>query len=204
MSPGSPTASRGHKPGAAPSRHSPTADQSIAAVDEPCALPPHTLPTCLPLRRARPQSPCPARTRATTAPVHGLCACRTRCCSTRLHRRRRRRERLWLRCDHRSPRNRAQCPCRDVGCRRFGRRKRNAVAVGTTAVPFAVLDIESGAGGDELLDHGRVAVCRGPDERSGPAEKSRQLSVLIAQSQSTRNKGRTLCCSGHRVRRRRR
>jgi hypothetical protein len=163
---------RGHKLGAAPSRHSPTADQSIAALDEPYALPPHTLPTCLPHRRARPQSPCPARTRATTTPMHSLCACRTRCCWTRLHRRRRRRAQKWLRCDHRSPRNRAPCPCRDVGCRRFGRRKRNADAVGTTAVPFVVLDIESSAGGDELLDHGRAAPRRSQDERSDPAKKS--------------------------------
>ena len=162
---------RGHKLGAAPSRHSPTADQSIAALDEPCALPPRTLPTCLPHRRARPQSPCPARTRATTTPMHSLCACRTRCCWTRLHRRRRRRAQIWLRCDHRSPRNRAPCPCRDVGWR-FGRRKRNADAVGTTALPFVVLDVESGAGGDELLDHRRVALRRGPDERGVPDEKS--------------------------------
>ena len=45
-------------------------------------------------------------------------------------------------------------------------------AVGTTAVPFVALDIESGAGGDELLDHGRVALRRGQDERSAPADKS--------------------------------
>ena len=44
------------------------------------------------------------------------------------------------------------------------------MAVGKPAVPIAVLDIEGGAGGDELLDHGRVAVIRGPDERSVPAE----------------------------------
>ena len=169
----SPTCLRGHKPGADPSRHSPfQANQSTAALDGPCARPSDTHPTCLPLRRASPQSPCPARTRATTAPMHSLCACRTRCCSTRLHWRRRRRGRIWLRCDHLSPRNRAQCPCRDVGCRRFGRRKRKADAVGTTAVPFIVLHIEGSAGGDELLDHGRVAVRRGPDERSAPAEKS--------------------------------
>ena len=40
------------------------------------------------------------------------------------------------------------------------------------ALPFVVLDIESGAGGDELLDHGRVAPRRGQDERSVPAEMS--------------------------------
>ena len=40
------------------------------------------------------------------------------------------------------------------------------------AVPFVVLDIESRAGGDELLDHRRVAVRRGPDESGVPAEKS--------------------------------
>jgi hypothetical protein len=40
------------------------------------------------------------------------------------------------------------------------------------AVPIAVLDIEGGAGGDELLDYESVAVHRGPDERSAPAESS--------------------------------
>ena len=35
---------------------------------------------------------------------------------------------------------------------------RAAEAVGTTAVPFVVSDIESRAGGDELLDNERVAV----------------------------------------------
>ena len=40
------------------------------------------------------------------------------------------------------------------------------------AVPFVVLDVESGAGGDELLDHERVALRRGPDESGVPAEKS--------------------------------
>ena len=45
-------------------------------------------------------------------------------------------------------------------------------AVGTTALPVVVLDIESGAGSDELLDHGRVALPRGQDERSVPAENS--------------------------------
>jgi hypothetical protein len=40
------------------------------------------------------------------------------------------------------------------------------------AVPFIVLHIEGSAGGDELLDHGRVAVHRGRDERSVPAEVS--------------------------------
>ncbi len=34
------------------------------------------------------------------------------------------------------------------------------------------MDIEGGAGGDELLDHERVAVRRGHDERSEPAVKS--------------------------------
>ena len=47
-----------------------------------------------------------------------------------------------------------------------------AITVGSRAVPFVVLDIESGAGGDELLDHERVAFQRGIDERSAPAEKS--------------------------------
>ena len=173
MSPGSPTASRGHKPGADPNRHSPLqADQPTAALDGPCARPSDTHPTCLPPRRASPQSPCPACTRATTAPMHSLCACRTRCCSTRLDRRRRRRERIWLRCDHCTPRNRAPCPCGDVGCRRFGRRTRKADAVGTTAVPVVVLHIEGSAGGDELLDHERLALRRGQDERGDPAEKS--------------------------------
>ena len=46
------------------------------------------------------------------------------------------------------------------------------MAVGKPAVPIAVLDIEGGAGGDELLGHERVAVHRGRDERSSPAEKS--------------------------------
>jgi hypothetical protein len=49
---------------------------------------------------------------------------------------------------------------------------RAAEAVGTTALPFVVLDIESRAGGDELLDHERVALRRGPDERSVSAEMS--------------------------------
>jgi hypothetical protein len=35
-----------------------------------------------------------------------------------------------------------------------------------------VLDIEGGAGGDELLDHESLALHRGPDERSESAEKS--------------------------------
>jgi hypothetical protein len=35
-----------------------------------------------------------------------------------------------------------------------------------------VLGIDSRAGGDELLDHERVAIMRGRDERSVPAEKS--------------------------------
>jgi hypothetical protein len=114
----------------------------------------------------------PSPNAATTAPMDCLCACRTRCCSTRLRRRRRRRERLWLRRDHRSPRNRAPCPCRDLGGR-FGWRTRKAVAVGTRARPsVVVLDIEGGAGGDELLDHERVARHRGRDERSESAEKS--------------------------------
>ena len=34
------------------------------------------------------------------------------------------------------------------------------------------MDIESRAGGNELLDHKRVALHRGQDERSVPAEKS--------------------------------
>ncbi len=40
------------------------------------------------------------------------------------------------------------------------------------ALPFVVLDIEGGAGGDELLDHGCVALHRGPDERCAPATKA--------------------------------
>ena len=40
------------------------------------------------------------------------------------------------------------------------------------AAPFVALDVESGAGRDELLDHERVAPTRGRDERSVPAEKS--------------------------------
>jgi hypothetical protein len=40
------------------------------------------------------------------------------------------------------------------------------------AVPVAVLDIEGSAGGDELLDHRRVAFHRCQDERSAPAKKS--------------------------------
>jgi hypothetical protein len=46
------------------------------------------------------------------------------------------------------------------------------VAVGTTALPFAVMDVEGSAGGDELLDHEPVALRRGPDERGVPAKKS--------------------------------
>ncbi len=34
------------------------------------------------------------------------------------------------------------------------------------------MEIESGAGGDELLDHRRVALRRGQDERGVPAENS--------------------------------
>jgi hypothetical protein len=50
--------------------------------------------------------------------------------------------------------------------------KRAADAVATRVLPFVVLDVEGGAGGDELLDHERVALHRGQDERSDPAEKS--------------------------------
>ncbi len=39
------------------------------------------------------------------------------------------------------------------------------------------MDIESGAGGVELLDHKRVALKRGPDERSVPNEKSNPSAV---------------------------
>ncbi len=35
-----------------------------------------------------------------------------------------------------------------------------------------LLDIEAGAGGNELLDHERVTLPRGPDERSDPADES--------------------------------
>ena len=125
---------------------------------------------CLPLRRASPQCACPARTRAATAPMHCLCACRTRCCSTRLDRRRRRRERLWLRCDHPSPRDRAQCSCRDAWRLRW--RSRYVVAVSKCAVPSAALDIEFRAGCNELLGLACVALKRSHDERSDPAEKS--------------------------------
>ena len=38
-------------------------------------------------------------------------------------------------------------------------------------VPIVVLDIEAGAGGDELLDHECVTLPRCRDERSAPAEK---------------------------------
>ncbi len=84
-----------------------------------------------------------------------------------------------MRRDHPSPRDRAQCPCRDIW--RFGQHTRKAVAVGAQAAPIAALDIEIRAGGDELLDHERVAVRRGPNERSGPAETSRELSVDSAK-----------------------
>ncbi len=50
-------------------------------------------------------------------------------------------------------------------------RMRAADADATSALPFVVLDIECGAGGDELLDHQRVALRRGRDERSEPAKK---------------------------------
>ena len=40
------------------------------------------------------------------------------------------------------------------------------------ALPCVVLDLDFRAGGDELLDHERVAVRRGRDERSVPAEVS--------------------------------
>jgi hypothetical protein len=56
-----------------------------------------------------------------------------------------------------------------------------ADAFGKRAVPSAALDIEFGAGGDELLDHECVAVRRGQDERSEPAEKPRELSVDSAK-----------------------
>ena len=58
---------------------------------------------------------------------------------------------------------------REVSCRV---EQRAADAVATRAVPVGVLDIEGGAGGDELLDHQRVALKRRPDERSFPAERS--------------------------------
>jgi hypothetical protein len=51
-------------------------------------------------------------------------------------------------------------------------RMRAADADATRALPVVVLDLESGAGGDELLDHVRVALRRGRDERSESAERS--------------------------------
>ena len=47
-----------------------------------------------------------------------------------------------------------------------------------------VLDIESRAGGDELLDHERVALKRGQDERSEPAETSAIGSNSVRPMQS--------------------
>jgi hypothetical protein len=79
-----------------------------------------------------------------------------------------------------------------------------ADAFGKRAVPSAALDIEFGAGGDELLDHECVAVRRGQDERSEPAEKPRELSVDSAKPNFIRHKGHTRSCFGHRGRRRRR
>jgi hypothetical protein len=38
-------------------------------------------------------------------------------------------------------------------------------------VPKVGLDIEAGAGGNELLDHERVTLCCGRDERSVPADE---------------------------------
>ena len=46
------------------------------------------------------------------------------------------------------------------------------ISFGTRALPLAALDIESRAGSDELLDHERVALHRGQDDCSEPAEKS--------------------------------
>ena len=63
----------------------------------------------------------------------------------------------------------AVCLPREVSCRA---EQRAADAVATEALPFVVLDLEGGAGGDELLDHKRVALKRRPDERSFPAERS--------------------------------
>jgi hypothetical protein len=60
-------------------------------------------------------------------------------------------------------------PRRPVSCRV---EKRAANAVETRPLPAVALGIESCAGGDELLDHERVALERGQDERSEPAEKS--------------------------------
>ena len=39
-------------------------------------------------------------------------------------------------------------------------------------VPKVVLDIEAGAGGNELLDHARASLCCAQDERSVPSEKA--------------------------------
>jgi hypothetical protein len=44
--------------------------------------------------------------------------------------------------------------------------------IGPRALPVVVLDIKVRAGGDELLDHERVAAKCGQDERSEPAGKS--------------------------------
>jgi hypothetical protein len=49
-------------------------------------------------------------------------------------------------------------------------RTRKADAVSARALPIAVLDIEGGAGGDELLDYEREPLQRGHEERSAPAE----------------------------------
>ncbi len=70
-------------------------------------------------------------------------------------------------------------------------RKHKAVAVGTRALPVAVLNIEGGSGSDELLDHERVALRRGQDERSVPAEKSvaGPNSVRPMQSASQSDQG---------------
>ena len=52
-------------------------------------------------------------------------------------------------------------------------------------MPFVFLDFESGAGGDELLDHERVAIQRGQDEVAGA--ESRPLVVDLSLFA-------TLCC----------
>ncbi len=52
------------------------------------------------------------------------------------------------------------------------------------SVPIVVLDIEAGAGGNELLDHERVTHPRGHHERSAPADESAAGSDIAQPSQS--------------------
>ncbi len=69
-------------------------------------------------------------------------------------------------------------------------------------VPTTALEIEAGAGGDELIHHERVTHPRGQHERSAPADESAAGSD-IAQPLQSRILARTHCCSRHRGRRRR-